>query len=211
MLPIPFINYIPIFFERDDKLIAFADKIDEFLIGIKDDTIGLNDLLNPFKAPVQVLDYFGDYFNAGINIFDSEHTKRIKIATAIQSHKKRGSFVFDAKPKIDAIAGGDSQILKTFGADDWILTGDGLTPSAYYWAAMGTDGIDDDLGILLVGSGDEIIVAGNIFIDVDNNSLTAEEQLRIRIELEDIAPAYMIVHVGYLDGSGTFVEYFQMG
>lgn len=211
MLPIPFVNYIPIFYKRDAKLIAFADKVDSILEGLRSDTIGLNDIIDPMKAPVVTLDYLGDYFNAGINVFDNEKVKRVKIATAIQSHKKRGSFNFDAKPKIDAIAGGDSQILKTFGADDWILVGDGLTPGAYYWSALGADGIDDDLGIMLVGSGDELIIAGNIYIDVDNDSLTAEEQLRIRLEMEDIAPAYFLVHIGYVDISGTFVEYFVMG
>lgn len=211
MLPIPFIDYIPVFYERDSKLIAFSDKMDEYMNDLKSDTIGLNDLIDPVKMPVVVLDLWGDFLNAGINVFDTEATKRVKIATAVQSHRRRGSFVDDAKPKIDAIAGGDSQIVKTFSGDDWILVGDGLTPSSYYWSAMGADGIDINLGISLVGDGTEAFVAGNVYIDVDNSSLTAEEQLRIRLEMEDIAPAYFYVHIGYIDGSGVFQTYFVMG
>ena len=85
-----------------------------------------------------------------------------------------------------------------------------MTPTAYYWAALGADGIDDDLGISLIGSGLEIEVAGNIYIDVDNAVLTAGEQEQIRVAMLDIVPAYMKVHFGYLDGTGTFIEYFLM-
>ena len=78
-------------------------------------------------------------------------------------------------------------------------------------AAMGADGIDDELGISLIGSGLEVQVAGNIYIDVDNNSLTADEQESIRLDLLDIVPAYMYVHIGYENVSGQFIEYFVMG
>ena len=37
------------------------------------------------------------------------------------------------------------------GADDWILVGDGTTPDAYCWATLGTDGLYDNLGLLLSG------------------------------------------------------------
>jgi len=211
MFPLPFINYIPQFYDRDTKLQAFSDKIDEIIQGIKDDLLGLNKFIDPMAAPSIILDKLGYFLNAGIQPYDDDNTKRIKIATTVQSHKNRGSFVNDAKPKIDAIAGGDSQIINAIGVDDWILVGDGLTPSSYYWAAMGSDGIDDGLGISLIGAGDEIEVAGNIYIDVDNAALTADEQDRIRLEMIDVVPAYYYVHIGYVDGAGQFNEYFVMG
>jgi hypothetical protein len=208
MLPQPFEKYIPRFFKRDSKLIAFSDKIDDILDSIRSDTIGLNDIIDPVKCPAIILNELGYFLNAGIQAQDSEGQKRLKIATAIQGHKKRGTFKFDAKPKIDAIAGGDSQIIKGISGDDWILVGDGLTPSSYYWASLGCDDIDTDLGIALVGSGDEIVIAGNIYIDVDNNSLTANQIDQIRLELEtDIVPAYMRIFIGYIDGTGTFIIY----
>jgi len=208
MLPQSFEKYIPRFFRRDTKLIAFSDKIDEILDSIRYDTVGLNDIIDPVKCPAIILDELGYFLNAGIQAQDSEDQKRLKIATAIQGHKKRGTFKFDAKPKIDAIAGGDSQIIKGISGDDWILVGDGLTPSSYYWASLGCDDIDADLGIALVGSGDEIVIAGNIYIDVDNNSLTANQIDQIRLELEtDIVPAYMRIFIGYIDGTGNFIIY----
>jgi phage tail-like protein len=209
MLPQPFEKYIPRFFKRDSKLIAFSDKINEILDSIRYDTVGLNDIVDPVKCPAIILDELGYFLNAGIKAQDSEDQKRLKIATAIQGHKKRGTFKFDAKPKIDAIAGGDSQIIRGFTGDDWIMGGDGETiPSSYYWASLGVDGIDDSLGISLIGEGIEIEVAGNIYIDVDNDSLSASEVQQIVDELEDdIVPAYFRVFIGYLDLGGNFVTY----
>lgn len=211
MLPIPFEQFIPRSFNRDAKLLAFANKMDEILNGLRDDTLGLNTLINPFKIPAQLLDNLGYYLNAGINDQDTEHEKRIKIAGAVAGHKRRGSWNNDAKPKIDLIAGGDAQIFRSFDKDDWILVGDGLTPADYYWAVMGADGIDDGYGISLIGSGTEIEVAGNIYIDVDNNSLSAAKQAAIELVMRDVVPGYMKVHFGYISGTGQFIEYFVMG
>ena len=211
MLPESIIDYIPEWYERDTKLNAFADKMDDIIQDLKNDTLGLNTLIDPVRIPAGLLENLGYYLNAGINPLDSEAIKRDKVAKAVQGHKKRGSFNFDAKPKIDSIASGNSEIIRSFDGDEWILVGDGLTPSAYYWATMGADGIDDDLGLSLIGAGDEIEVAGNIYIDVDNNSLTSDEQEQLRLDMVDIVPAYYKVHFGYVNVSGQFIEYFVMG
>lgn len=211
MLPIPFIDYVPSGYTRDAKLTAFCDKIDSILTDLKDDTTGLNTFIDPMRIPANLISELGYLLNAGINPFDDETTRRKKVATAVAGHKKRGSFVYDAKPKIDIIAGGDSEIFRAIDEDDWILVGDGLTPAAYYWASMGADGIDDELGLSLIGSGLEVEVAGNIYIDVDNAALSAAEQESIRVSMLDIVPAYFYVHFGYVNGLGQFVEYFYMG
>ncbi len=208
MFPIPFINFIPKFFKRDEKLIAFANKHDEIMESIKSDTLGLNDIIDPVKAPNVVLNELGYYLNAGLRAQDTDKQKRIKIAKAVQGHKRRGSFNLDAKPKIDMIAGGNSKIIRGVTGDDWILIGDDSTPPEYYWASMGCDGIDDNLGIALIGSGYEIEIPGNIYIDVDNDSLTPAQVAQIRLELEnDIKPSYMRIFLGYIDGTGTFIVY----
>lgn len=211
MLPESIIDYIPTFYRRDEKLIAFADKIYSILADLKSDTLGLNDLIDPMKIPSNLLKNLGYLLNAGIRASDSETIKRQKIVYAVQAHKRRGSFSLDAKPKIDAIAGGDSQVLHAWLSDDWILVGDGNAPAEAYWASLGADGIDDDLGLALIGSGLEMEVAGNVYIDVDNNSLSAAEQDQIEAEMEDVVPAYCYVHFGYINGSGKFQEYFMMG
>jgi hypothetical protein len=45
---------------------------------------------------------------------------------------------------------------------------------------------------------------------VDNPALSAEDQERIKLDMADIVPAYMLVHFGYFDGAGVFVEYFVL-
>lgn len=210
MLPENFDDYVPKFYKRDAKLNAFTAKMDEIITYLKEDTLNLNKLIDPIQIPASLIVELGYYLNAGINDSDSESIRRDKVVNAISGHKRRGSFNLDAKPKIDIIAGGNSQIIRGFDLDDWILVGDGLTPTAYYWAALGADGIDDDLGISLIGAGDEIEVAGNVYIDVDNSTLTSDEQEQIRLSMLDIAPAYYIVHFGYINLSGQFIEYFRM-
>lgn len=211
MLPETIGDYIPVWYERDEKLIAFINKNDSIIQGLKDDILGLNTFIDPMRILAALLDNLGYYLNAGIQPQDTETEKRKKIAGAVESHKRRGSFNLDAKPKIDLICGGNSVIIRSFDKDDWILVGDGSTPAAYYWAALGADGIDDDLGISLIGSGLEIEVAGNIYIDVDNSTLSAADQDRLELEMQDIVPGYMYVHFGYVNVSGQFIEYFVMG
>lgn len=212
MLPIPFEKYIPEYFKRDEKLISFANKVDYWLESFKVDTLCINDMVDPVKIRNNLLIELGYLLDAGINQLDSDRVKRQKITTAVKGHKKRGTWADDAKPKIDAIAGGDSKIISGVGGDDWILTGDGETPLSYYWAVMGADGIDLEQGISLIGDGAEIEIPGNIFIDVDNESLTEEQVNDIVLELEnDVVPAYYRVIIGYVDGAGGFNTYYVIG
>ncbi len=209
-LPIPFIDYIPKLYKDNakDSTNALANKVDTHLGEWLDDIIQLAWLKDPFKIDVLFLDVLGNYLAAGLISTDTEAQKRNKIAIAVQGHRLRGSFNLDAKPKIDAIAGGDSSIFRATGEDDWILVGDGLTPAAFYWSALGADGVDDQLGISLIGAGTEIEVAGNIYIDVDNSGLSTAEVQQIVDALEfDIVPAYYIVNIGYVDGTGAFIIY----
>lgn len=210
MIPEDINLYIPKFYKRDTKLLAFITKFNSIIADLKSDTLGLNTLIDPHRIPAVLIAELGYYLNAGIKDQDSEAERRYKVATAVQGHKRRGSFNLDAKIKIDLICGGDSAIIRSFDKDDWILVGDGLTPAAYYWAAMGADGIDDDLGISLIGEGTEIEIWGNIYIDVDNAVLSAADQARLELEMQDIVPAYFWVHFGYLSGT-NFIEYFVMG
>lgn len=211
MIPVDIDLYIPRFYKRDSKLLAFIAKFNSILADLKADTLGLNTLIDPHRIPAALIAELGYYLNAGIQDQDSEAERRYKVATAVQAHKRRGSFNLDAKLKIDLICSGDSQIIRSFDKDDWILVGDGLTPTAYYWAALGADGIDDDLGISLIGEGTEIEVWGNIYIDVDNAALAAADQTKLELAMQDIVPSYFYVHFGYINATGQFIEYFVMG
>jgi hypothetical protein len=207
MFPTPSEKYFPAFFKRDAKLIALTDLLDRYTGYWKADLLGYETMRDPFRCPSNLLDELGYWINAGIQPFDADYAKRVKIANAVKSHKKRGSFIYDAKSKIDLIAGGNSVIIHTTGLDDFIFVGDGSEPAAFYWAAMGCDGLDLGLGVSMIGSGYEREVAGNIYIDVDNPALTAIQLQQIVDELSfDIVPAYMYIHLGYVS-AGIFNEY----
>jgi len=212
-LPAPFVDYVPKIFRDNPSpdLLALTGKMDELIGAWGSETKELQHLYDPARAQEAALEELGFMFQAGFKGYETEREKRQKIGFAVRGHKSRGLWQEDAKPKIDAIAGGDAQILKGFSGDDWILVGDGLTPPAYYWASLGADGIDDDLGIALIGAGDEVEIAGNIYIDVDNDSLTAQEVENMVQELEtDVVPAYIRVILGYVNVAGQFIEYVRI-
>lgn len=217
MLPIPTSNYIPKLFNQQSSADrdALTAKLDELLNDLKTDIINLRYLYDPDRCSTAALEFLGLFLNAGLKQVDTERTKRQKIYTAIQSHKNRGSWDNHAKPLIDAITGLDARLYTEIGGSDWILWGEApgeIFPAAYYWATMGADGIDDELGLDLIGSGSEVVVAGNIYINchygIYVSTLTAAQIAQIVAEIElDIIPAYVRVVLGYLDSSGIFQIY----
>lgn len=88
---------------------------------------------------------------------------------------------------------------------------------------LGTDGTDDfggdlfgsqvgneddaNLGLDLIGAGNEAFLPGIIYIDVDNRILTEGDVEQIVITLEDSIPAYYIVYLGYFNNDGQYVVY----
>ena len=209
-LPIPFDEHIPKLYLKDGKRTALGNKADSHLEAWQKDVLDIETFKDASRCPSGFLEELGYLLSAGIVLGDDERRKREKILEAIEGHKNRGLWIADAKPRIDGIAGGDSQIIKSVGVDDWILVGDGTTPVTHYWATLGVDGIDDDLGLFLIGAMTEVGVAGNIYIDVDNDSLTQAEIDQIVFELTDIVPAYFRVYLGYIDGTGAWVDYTSM-
>lgn len=255
MLPLPFQKFIPSFFTRDTKLLAMSDKIDSHLLEWKGDILNLNNILDPAMIASILLNDIGNYLNAGILNTDSDRTKREKISRSVQGHKKRGLWEDDAKPKIDSIANGDSQIVRAQDSADWILFGQEPGDINNYWGTFGTDVVDTSeyvfesdtdfilveandisfngtigtdnigdygadlmgsqvgatgdtqLGIDLIGAGDEIEIAGNIYIDVDNKILMDSEIEQIKLSLDDIVPSYYRVYLGYFNNDGQFIIY----
>jgi phage tail-like protein len=209
MFPKPMINYFPKLYHNDPKAQIFAAKIDEILDALLADIKKLKHIYDPVKCPENFLDVMGKFLQAGIFPGDTESEKRNKIAKAVRRHKNRGSFNLDAKPIIDAIAGGDSKLLSSLDIADYIMIVD-LNEAGEYWATMGGDGSDDKLGIDMIGSGDELGLPGVVYIDVDNAVLTAEQIEKLRLEMLDIAPAYYKVSLGHTIGGG-FTKYFTIG
>jgi hypothetical protein len=214
LLPIPLIKFFPKIFKNDDKAINLASKIETNLLTWKNDIIELNRFFRPDEVMERFLTELNFYLEAGMLNQDTELIKRKKARDAISQHKIRGTWQADAKIRIDNITGlsPGSRIFRSTGTADWILVGDGTTPTDFYWASMGADGIDLDLGLDLIGEGTEIEIAGNIFIDlhegVNTDVLTAEQIAHIVTDLEtDVVPAYFIVNLGYVNVTGQFIIY----
>ncbi len=204
-LPIPASEYIPKLYQDDPLFSVLAAKMDSSIATMCDDIAGLETLHQPERCPSGLLEEFGYWLAAGILSADGDRTKREKIATAVDGHKKRGSWTDDAKPKVDAIAGGDSSIVAGF-RDAWWVLSSGDDPTNYYWSAFGFESEHAFDGIILTGIGDEGVFPGNIRIDVDNSGLSAAQITQMKLSLADVAPAYMRLILGYVSG-GDFIEY----
>lgn len=234
MLLKPFEAYIPKFFTRDDKLTAFADKMDELIDDTSQEIIGLSTFIDPVRMPSIILNDMGDYLNAGILNTDTERTKRQKITNAVESHKLRGTWRFDVKSTIDSIIGDDAKLLGSSGdSSDFIVLGQESDDPDFYWGTIGIDGIDDDLGVDVVGEGNELVLAGIFLIDVGigansliqkvtsigENKVTSIGENKVtytvdvdslKLALEDKIPDYFRVFLGYTDNGGTFI-FFENG
>jgi len=213
MLPLPTIDYIPkIFKDRaTDETIALTDKMDEHIAELFTDVKGIANLLDVNKCPSNYLTYLGYMLNADVQTIDSDRTKRQKIYSAIQTHKRRGSWEFHAKLIVDAITGYNAVRYVITDSDDWILCGDGIVETATEWAILGGDGTSP-YGFSLIGDGTEVEVWGNIYIDlhygVYTDVLTADQIQQIVDAIsEDIVPAYVRVYLGYVPTTGGFTVY----
>jgi len=204
-LPIPFIESILKLHRQntDSGWTALSGKMDSILTEAVEEVLELYSLKVPERIPASLLEELGDYVAAGLKPWDSDTIRRKKIEAAVRGHKRRGSWTDDAKPKIDAISGGDSQIVRSFDKDDWILCGDGTEPPAYYWAALGCDGVDFGLGISLIGAGTEMEVAGNIYIDLGPKMIRAPNLIQNPEDLTKWPDSYLVTVT--LDG--YFTEY----
>lgn len=213
MLPIPSLDFIPRIFrdKSTTETLSLTTKLDTDLSAWLADVKNIDQLLDVDRCPSQFLIYIGNMLNADAQTLDSDRTKRQKIYSAIQTHKRRGSWVDHAKIIMDAITGYDARRFVLTDSDDWIMLGDSDDPP-YYWGTMGVDGIDDLLGLALIGDGTEVEIAGNIYIDCHYgilvSTLTAAQITQIVNDIAtDIVPAYMRVYLGYVNVAGAFINY----
>jgi len=201
MLPIPFRNFLPKIFRDNIDLhtdgTALANKADIHLAEWRADALEVAHFKEADRCPAKFLGELANFISADILASDAETSKRVKIFYAIERHKRRGSWESDAKHIVDSIAGGDSELVKEYYTAEWLLWGSESTDDDDYTASLGTDGVDDELGIDLIGDGDECEIAGIIWIDVDNASLTASQVQLLIDSLQDVVPAYFKVVLGY--------------
>lgn len=216
MLPIPFSDFVPGTLKdrlsSDSSGTALVNKADTHLEEWKQDITNLSYIKQPERCPSEFLNELGYMVSAGLLAFDTETQKRKKIYEAIERHKRRGSWTQDAKGIIDAIVGADSEIVTEYYLGEWILWAKESSDDADYTTTLGVDGVDDDLGIDLLGSFDECELAGVVWIDVDDDSLVALDIQNLIDSLADIVPAYFKVVLGYFDSiTGFWTVYTTIG
>jgi hypothetical protein len=183
---------------------ALVDYLDNVVDEIKEETINLRYFYTIELIPTIFLDTIGNQLQAEIKQVDTDRQKRVKILNAIAGRAKRSLWADDVKIRIDNITGLNAQLFSPFGLDDFIICGDGNTPTSFYWSAVGCDGIDDGLGISVIGSGDEVEVLGNIYIDL-GGIVAADVIDRIIFDIKTIVPAYFRIILGYTVGT-AFIE-----
>ena len=195
-LPIPFKDFIPRIFWADGKSDALSNKADAHLAEWLSDVLDLKTLFDPVRCPARLLDELAHFLGTNLSGSADDDEKRQRIASSVADHKNRGSWINDAKAKIDAIAIGNSTLMTGIGTDVWSLVGDGNTDASSYEASMGADGIDADLGLALLGTFEEVEIEGVVHINVDNPGLIPPDIDAIVLALEDIRPAYFVVVIG---------------
>jgi hypothetical protein len=195
--------------EGDPATLALAARLDAYVAEWKAELLRESMWRDPVKAPSELLTEFAYMMAAGAQGSDSESLKRALIEGAVRRHKLHGLWD-ELKARCDAVTGASAVLWGIVDPDDWILCGDGVvegSPNSLNWAALGTDGVELDYGIWLVGAGDEAVVSGNVYVDLGTSTATPEQILAIRGAVEfDVVPAYFIVTLGYSSGV-TFVPY----
>jgi hypothetical protein len=171
--------------------------MDRLMVGWKNDVISMGNNFNPVKAKSVVLDEIGFHVSAGILASDTEDQKRKKIESAVRNHRKEGEWLITIKPRIDLITGLNTVLFNPDLLPNWVLITDAVQNPLNYWASLGSDGLDNGLGIGMTGGND---YKGHVFIDFTAN-ISAGELLEVgNIFRYDFNPAYLVIHLGYVTG-----------
>lgn len=204
MLPKPFWNYLPSKAKRgfDPARDALVQRMDSFLEEVGEETEKLLDRMRPDKVQAPFIAELGELLSAGIIEEDRERQRRAKVAIAPDRLKKSSTWLYDIKPRIDSVVGGDATIY-TEGGYQWVwMEDEAPTPPGAIWGNGATDppGIDWVIG-------DEIgTVAGTVAINVDDDSLTADEVDQLVRSIRDSIPVYYEIAIGYVENS-EFIQY----
>lgn len=210
MFPRPVLDFLPrIYLENPEAAtIALANLVDAYLNETERELLEFCNIHNLARTPSLVLEEIGYQLNADLQPGDSDRLRRQKTSTAVQGHRRRGTWDQDAKPKIDAIVGGDSQLVNIDIAtddDDIMLAGLSSDPTTF-WGVFGTDGVNLDSGVAQVGSGRENNIDGVVWIDIDNSTITQDIVDDIEFALRDVVPAYFVIVYGITIG-GVFTPF----
>lgn len=195
LIPIPVIESFPATLRTSEEMQDLATFLDGEFARWLDDAIGLERLKDPARAPAVALNAFGEWLSAGIKDRDDDRTKRAKIAGALDNSKYLSTWVFSAKPMIDAHVGGNARIVSGIAGDDSILCGSTLDPVGYFWFCLGGLDASAEYGVRLVGG------AGIVTYTSDVIQKQADQMLLCGI---DCPPDQFSFGLGGLDVSADY-------
>lgn len=196
---------------------ALVAKLNAAFLAWNIELINLYYLKLPERCPATLLDELGDMVSAGLYQYDSERTKRSKIAIAVQSHKIRGTWTASVKPYIDSTTGYDARLIngQTYkkALNIWVEC-DGSNDVGTSWAPNGSGDVAGYLGLKesVAGGASSLEIAGIVYIDlhygVYTAVLSAETIAKLVNDLStDVVPAYCQCNLSYINTSGNVTVY----
>ena len=201
----PALNYLPKEMQSAYEAAALAAALDNATSEVYSDALSLRDRYSAESCPTGSLDELGAMLGVSFKQTDTDRQKRAKIASAVRSQKYNGTWPYSAKLAIDAVTGFSSSIWSSPQSDWPVRIGDASSyNSGLHWMIRGSNATDE--AIIRTGFGSESIIAGNIYIDVGTNTLTAELVALTVAAIIDIVPAYERILLGYTT-AGAFTVY----
>jgi hypothetical protein len=209
-LPYPSLNYFPrrLREEADPGVLALAAYLDKLMVAIQQEMLLESMWRDPARVPPQFLPELAYFVGVTLLNTDTDQQKRIKIQQGVHSLRYLSTWDDNIKPTSDGITGFSSSFYNSTNSSDWIMIGGSENPSylATYQGVIGTNGVDLNTGLDLVGSGNESDITGIFLIDVGTSTLTADQVSQIVVALAGFVPCYMRIFMGYTS-AGTFVPY----
>jgi len=201
----PALNYLPKEMQSAYEAAALATALDNATSEVYSDALSLRDRYSAESCPTGSLDELGAMLGVSFKQTDTDRQKRAKITTAVRSQKYNGTWTYSAKLAIDAVTGFSSSIWGSPKSDWAVRIGsDSSYISGLHWMIRGSNATDE--AIIRTGFGSESIIAGNVYIDVGTNTLTAELVALTVAAILDIVPAYERIFLGYTT-AGVFTAY----
>lgn len=190
---------------NDSNWLLLISKLDEFDNYVRRLIENLDTLYDYNRCPSYLLRYLGNFLYAGIENWDSDLTKRVKIREAVKRHKFSSTWVYDIKSIIEAFTGISPAYLYNFRTISfWVwdagrfLTND-LGWNVSRWSAS------REFPNSKIWNTDRLNVKCVVFIDVNTDTLTNNQWAQLKIEVKKSVPVYMRVYLGYIE-LGKWIE-----
>ena len=211
-LPIPFRKNIPKVYQDDGtaSMVALTNKVDANLTEWRTELATKGRYADVTMCPAGVLNEFAYMFGVVIVADDSEVQKRRKIAVSVKNLQYLGTWVGLA-PLIQTVTGILPILWGSIQDDWWLHLGASSGPATNYWSVFGGAGVGNGLdplcvGFIMVGTGFESVIPGNVYVDTGSSILTAGQVTQIVDSIKDQVPAYAQIRLGHTT-AGTFIVY----